>query len=84
MPYFRNLEGFQQSASRVFSQILMPAGSAPLSGIYCCVSCGFEIVAVKDGDLPKEETCSGHEVPWKGQDSVVRWRLLATSRNTNG
>jgi hypothetical protein len=28
LPYFKNLEGYQQSASRVFSTLIVPGGTA--------------------------------------------------------
>ena len=84
LPYFRNLEGYQQSASRVFSNLIAPGGTAPESGIYHCEACGFEVACVSGAVLPREESCSSHEKRWKCRQGAVRWRLVAAPINTNG
>jgi hypothetical protein len=84
LPYFRNLEGYQQSASKIFSKPVTPGSATPQSGIYQCMSCGFEIVSVVGEILPNEQNCSDHEERWKCRQGSVRWRLVATPINTNG
>ena len=79
MPYFRDLEGYQQSASKIFRQLLTPGVAAPLSGIYHCASCGFEIVSVVGGPLPNEQNCSDHEERWKCRHGSVS--LASCSRS---
>lgn len=84
LPYLKNLEGYQQSASRVFSTLIVPGGTATESGIYHCEACGFEVACVSGAALPREQSCSNHEKRWKCRQGSVRWRLVAAPINTNG
>ena len=65
MPYLKNLEGYLQSASAIFSKSIRPGDVAPQSGIYRCASCGFEVVTVAGASLPHEQNCSDHDLRWK-------------------
>jgi hypothetical protein len=80
LSYFENLEGYQQSASRIFSKPVTHGSAAPQSGIYHCISCGFEIVSVVGDILLNEQNCSDHEERWKMPTS---FRPLAAYRSSN-
>lgn len=84
MPYFANLGGYQQSASKVFKTGCGPGTAAPCSGIYRCETCGFEIVRGMGDALPAVDQCSEHCKEWRIIKGKVRWRLMAAPINTDG
>jgi hypothetical protein len=84
MPYLKDWGGFQQSASGVFDQSLAPGASVPVSGIYRCKACGFELVAATGTSLPDTERCADHELRWKTADGKVVWRLVTAAITANG
>jgi len=84
VPYLKNLEGYLQSASAIFSKSIASGDAAPQSGIYRCSSCGFEVVTVAGTRLPQENSCSDHDVRWKCRRVVVRWQLIAAPISVNG
>lgn len=80
MPNYKNLAFFSQLPTDTnFDKIHKPGEPTPYSGIYRCISCGFEVVSTQDHPLPPTETCPNHSQGWKCQHGVVRWQLVAAA-----
>jgi hypothetical protein len=84
VPYLRDLEGYQQSASGIFSKSMRPGTLVPQSGIYRCSACGYEVTLLIGASLPDEQNCPEHSPRWNFKGGAVLWRLVAAPINTNG
>jgi hypothetical protein len=66
-----------------FDKIHEPGQPTPFSGIYRCVSCGFEIASIHPHPLPLTKICPNHAANWKCQHGPVRWQLVAAAMHTS-
>ena len=82
MPYFKH-SVFTQSNSAAFDHIYTPGTITPISGIYRCTVCGFEVVSTAGHPLPPEHSCSRHSGNWRCREGVVRWQLVSAPIHTN-
>ncbi len=79
MPNYRNSTYFQQNNSSAFEQRHHPGQTTPNSGIYRCISCGFESTCVEGKTLPPESNCQNHSSKWKAARGTVQWQLVAAA-----
>jgi hypothetical protein len=82
MPYFQTKEYFEHVKDcEVFNKDYDPGTEAPLTGIYRCIRCNWEVVAEAGRALPTEELCRRHSMPngptLRGLPHDVAWRLMA-------
>jgi hypothetical protein len=81
MPYYRGKEFFEHTDCAAFEHCRDPGEEAPYTGIYRCVMCDWEIIAVAGKPLPNETVCSRHWKPDgptpRGQRLGVAWKLMA-------
>jgi hypothetical protein len=86
MPLYRNLEEdyFQKSDGEYFREPIEPKYLVPVSGIYQCTSCTFEVVLDERGHFPSTEACRDHSPKWipsaRVANGPVRWQLVAAAR----
>jgi hypothetical protein len=83
MPNYKNASVFTQLTSNGFDTTHLPGQLTPSSGIYRCVSCGFECVSTQGHPLPPESACTAHSPRWKTSYSSVRWQLVAAAIHTS-
>jgi hypothetical protein len=80
MPNFKDPSYFfQLPTNTAFDVIYKPGDHTPVSGIYRCVSCGFEIVSTHEHPLPPTMACTNHSLKWKNHHGLVRWKLVAAA-----
>jgi hypothetical protein len=80
MPSFLNAGHFnQRTDDSNFIKTHEPGSITPFSGIYRCVSCGFEVVSTKGHPLPPTKICPNHSASWKCDHGPVRWQLVAAA-----
>jgi hypothetical protein len=77
MPYLKNFGGFQQSAGGVFDQVFARGENVPVSGIYRCKTCGFEMIARIGTCLPNTEYCAHHGSQRDLINGEVTWHVVA-------
>jgi hypothetical protein len=80
MPNYKNGKFFSQLPDNAaFDAEYTPGDPTPVSGIYRCVSCGFEAVSTETHPLPPTKICPNHAANWKCQHGPVRWQLVAAA-----
>ena len=82
MPFYKH-SVFTKSESTAFDQTYPPGTPAPHSGVYRCVTCGFEVVSTAGHHLPPEHSCGEHSHQWNCRHGVVRWQLVAAPIHVN-
>ena len=81
MPNYKDGSVFNQRPNdQNFDAIYAPGCPTPFSGIYKCVSCGYEAVSTRGNSLPPTKVCTDHSPStWKCSHGPVRWRLVAAA-----
>jgi len=80
MPNYKDASVFSlRTNDKNFDAIHRPGQPTPYSGIYKCISCGFEVASTKNHPLPPTEICTSHANDWKCNHGVVRWKLVAAA-----
>lgn len=79
MPNYQNPAYFRQNSSTEFTQVYHPGKITPNSGIYRCISCGFEATCVSGRTLPPESNCQNHSPKWRAAWGTVQWQLVAAA-----
>jgi len=80
VPNFKDPSVFRQlKDDGNFDVLHAPGQPTPFSGIYRCVSCGFEAVSTRHHPLPPEITCAAHGGTWPNDHGWVQWKLVAAA-----
>lgn len=83
MPLYKYPKFLEQNDDKAFDAIYPPGASAPYSGIYKCVTCGFEVTCEEGRTFPPENSCAKHHAKWKCEHGEVKWQLAAYTIHTN-
>jgi hypothetical protein len=79
VPNYKNSSYFGQVQSAAFDTVHNPGEQTPVSGIYRCVACGFEVTSIEGRPLPPERACSQHGSRWRASGGPVQWQLAAAA-----
>jgi hypothetical protein len=79
LPNYKNTRYFSEVQSGAFDVIHNPGELTPVSGIYRCVVCGFEVTSIEGRPLPPERSCAQHGLKWRANGGPVRWQLAAAT-----
>lgn len=71
MAYYKIRTFLAPTEDPVFDQTIPGGGVAPATGIYRCIGCTKEIVALKDAVLPFDG-----DHPHSSSQGLIRWRLV--------
>lgn len=80
MPNYKNAAFFNALPNDPnFDLAYTPGYITPYSGIYRCVSCGYEVVSTHGHPLPPTLVCTNHSTAWRCNHGPVRWQLVAAA-----